>query len=121
MKNKVKILCYECKKCDKSVYFRSDEEYSTKCKSCKNEMKFICEKNYNPKSGLNAIKNSNSKNNINTEFDLQKPTVECPYCHSVDTKKITTTSKAVHTAIFGIFSINRNSKNFHCNNCKSDF
>lgn len=47
--------------------------------------------------------------------------VECPYCHSKDTKKITTTSKAVHTAVFGLFSLSRNSKNFHCNKCNSDF
>ena len=47
--------------------------------------------------------------------------VECPYCHATNIKKITNTSKAVHTAIFGIFSIGRNSKNFHCNNCNSDF
>ncbi len=47
--------------------------------------------------------------------------VECPYCHSTDTKKITNTSKAVHTAFFGIFSVSRNSKQFHCNQCGSDF
>ncbi len=47
--------------------------------------------------------------------------VECPYCHATNVKKITNTSKAVHTALFGIFSIGRNSKNYHCNNCNSDF
>lgn len=47
--------------------------------------------------------------------------VEYPYCHSTNTKKITMTSKAVHTAIFGIFSISRNNKQWHCNNCNSDF
>lgn len=50
-----------------------------------------------------------------------KPTVECPYCHSKNTKKITATSKAVHTALFGIFSVSRNSKQWHCNNCNSEF
>lgn len=48
-------------------------------------------------------------------------TVTCPYCHSSNVKKITNTSKVVHTAMFGLFSIGRNSKNYHCNNCKSDF
>lgn len=47
--------------------------------------------------------------------------VTCPYCKSTDCKKITNTSKAVHTAIFGIFSLGRNSKQWHCNSCKSDF
>lgn len=49
------------------------------------------------------------------------PIVECPYCHSTNTKKISTMSKATHTAMFGVFSMSRNSKQFHCNNCKADF
>ena len=47
--------------------------------------------------------------------------VECPYCHSTNVKKITNTSKAVHTALFGVFSMSRNSKQWHCNKCNSDF
>lgn len=47
--------------------------------------------------------------------------VECPYCHATNVKKITNTSKAVHTAFFGIFSLSRNSKQWHCNECGSDF
>ena len=47
--------------------------------------------------------------------------VECPYCHATNVKKITTVSKALHTALFGVFSVSRNSKEFHCNNCSSDF
>ena len=47
--------------------------------------------------------------------------VSCPYCKATNVKKITMTSKAIHTSIFGIFSIGRNSKNYHCNHCGSDF
>ena len=47
--------------------------------------------------------------------------VECPYCHATNVKRITNTSKALHTAVFGIFSMGRNTKNFHCNHCNSDF
>lgn len=47
--------------------------------------------------------------------------VTCPYCNATNVKKITNTSKAVHTALFGIFSISRNSKQFHCNKCGADF
>lgn len=45
---------------------------------------------------------------------------ECPYCHSHNTKKITNTSKVINTALFGIFGTKRH-KQWHCNNCKSDF
>ncbi len=47
--------------------------------------------------------------------------IECPYCHATNVKKITNTSKAVHTALFGLFSVSRNSKQWHCNKCGSDF
>lgn len=48
-------------------------------------------------------------------------TPHCPYCNSTNIKKITTGSKVAHTALFGIFSMSRNSKQWHCNDCKSDF
>lgn len=48
-------------------------------------------------------------------------TVKCPYCESTNTTKITTASKAIHTAFFGIFSMGRNNKQWHCNKCGSDF
>ena len=51
---------------------------------------------------------------------LTSQTVECPYCHSKDTKKISTTSKVVNTAVWGIFGTKRH-KQWHCNNCNSDF
>lgn len=47
--------------------------------------------------------------------------VACPYCKATNVKKITNTSKAVHTALFGIFSVGRNSKQWHCTRCGSDF
>lgn len=50
--------------------------------------------------------------------DAMKP--ECPYCHSKNTSKITMTSKAVNTAMFGILGEKRKHQ-WHCNNCKSDF
>lgn len=46
--------------------------------------------------------------------------IECPYCHSKDTKKISTTSKVVNTAVWGILGTKRH-KQWHCNKCNSDF
>ena len=70
-----------------------------------------------------------------TEFELVDPSilsgstvssnsvsvVKCPYCNSGNTKRISITSKAVNTALFGMFSVSRNSKNYHCNSCGADF
>lgn len=45
---------------------------------------------------------------------------ECPYCHSKNTTKITTTAKAVNIALFGLLG-NKRKHQWHCDNCKSDF
>lgn len=47
--------------------------------------------------------------------------VTCPNCKATNVRKITVTNKAVHTSIFGIWSMGRNTKNYHCNHCGSDF
>ena len=52
---------------------------------------------------------------------LFKPIVTCPYCKSTNTKKISNTSKAMSVGLFGIFGMSKVNKQWHCNNCKSDF
>lgn len=46
---------------------------------------------------------------------------ECPYCHSKNTKKISGLSKAGSVALWGVFAVGKVNKQWHCNNCKSDF
>ena len=41
---------------------------------------------------------------------------KCLTCSSTNLKKISTTSKVVNTAMFGLLGIKRH-KTFHCNNC----
>ncbi len=45
---------------------------------------------------------------------LNKP--KCPTCSSTNLKKLSTASKAINTAMFGLLGTKRN-KTFHCNNC----
>lgn len=52
------------------------------------------------------------KNNVNL--------VTCPYCQSTNTSKISNTSKFINTAVWGIFGTKRH-KQWHCNDCGSDF
>ena len=47
--------------------------------------------------------------------------IKCPYCQSTNTKKISTMSKAGSVALFGVFAMGKVSKQWHCNNCNSDF
>ncbi len=58
---------------------------------------------------------------LNEISQNKTPSVECPYCHSTNTKKISTASKVGSVATFGIFSIGKVTKQWHCNNCKSNF
>lgn len=50
-----------------------------------------------------------------------KPTITCPYCKSTNTKKISGLSKAGSVALFGIFALGKTTKQWHCNDCGSDF
>lgn len=66
-------------------------------------------------------KSEEAKINEYQQKYLAEHNIECPYCHSTNTKKISIGSKVTHTALFGVFSIGKNSKQWHCNSCKSDF
>ena len=46
--------------------------------------------------------------------------VTCPYCSSANIGKITTVSRMVSTGLFGLGS-KKIGKQYHCNNCGSDF
>lgn len=59
--------------------------------------------------------------NPNRSFPNPILVIECPYCHSTNTSKITTTSKVGSVALFGIFAAGKVAKEWHCNTCKSDF
>ena len=48
------------------------------------------------------------------------PHVPCPYCKSTNTEKISTLNRAVSISIVGAAS-SKLGKQWHCNNCKSDF
>ena len=121
MKSKIKTRCYICQKCNKTVYFQSNMEYETRCKTCKSEMQLMWEDDYKPNNGLNAIKSSNATKRNNTESSQkEKPIIYCPYCNSSNTSKISTTRKVINTALFGIFGTKRQ-KQCHSNQCNSDF
>lgn len=46
--------------------------------------------------------------------------VTCPYCGSVNVKKVSTISRMASVSFFGLGS-KKVGKQWHCNNCKSDF
>lgn len=114
-------MFYRCPNCGKVENFRTDifgnNLQGIRCVKCNHIMR----KAEDVKEVKHPEILDNSSHVIGTVPSTSKNQVACPYCKSTDCKKITNTSKAVHTAIFGIFSIGRNSKNYHCNKCGSDF
>lgn len=47
--------------------------------------------------------------------------VKCPYCNATNVKKISGVSKGISVGLFGVFALGKISKQWHCNNCGSDF
>lgn len=118
-KEKLTISMYECEKCNKTVYFNSNEEINTKCKTCGQEMKFWWTHPYNPKNNIRQANSMNSHSRATTQKQTQpinEYVPKCPTCGSPDVEKISLTSKVVGGALFGLFSSNVR-KTMHCKNC----
>lgn len=64
--------------------------------------------------------NSELPQNVKCENKQQPNTPKCPTCGSTNIEKISGLSKAGSVAMWGIFS-RKVHKQWHCNNCKSDF
>lgn len=67
-----------------------------------------------PQTQCNLSPAEIAHNNAIAQEWQNKP--KCPTCNSTNLKKISTTSKVVNTAVFGLFGTKRH-KTFHCNNC----
>lgn len=71
---------------------------------------------------ISANKKENEKTSKQFKQQTNQPTsqIKCPYCNSTNTKKITTANRIGSTMLFGVFS-KKLTKEWHCNNCGSDF
>lgn len=73
--------------------------------------------------GYNLIKKTKTLNinpNQSTSTKQRITQATCPYCKSTNTKKISAASRAGSILGFGLFS-KKLGKEWHCNNCNSDF
>ena len=101
------ITCSKCEY-DTDLTYKQIQElgFSVICENCGNEIRVTT-----PEDELRrAIQKQN-----------EAKAVECPYCHSKNTKKISGLSKAGSAALWGVFATGKICKQWHCNNCKSDF
>lgn len=70
-------------------------------------------KGYDMRTALKHVKDAE-------EGRPSKPEVECPYCHSCNTTKISGASRWLSVGLFGIGS-KKVGKQWHCKSCGSDF
>lgn len=76
----------------------------------------------NPFTQQEAERQQNIESNRREQLEkLKPPTITCPYCQSTNTSKISNMSKAGSVALFGVFAMGKVSKQWKCNNCKSEF
>lgn len=67
------------------------------------------------------LKMSQFRTQVNQQKQQQESSKpHCPTCNSTNIKLISTTSKAVNTAMFGLLGTKRH-KTYHCNNCKYEW
>lgn len=118
----MKVITYMCENCLEPHILNQQNNNKFLCPKCGEKMIYWGTEEINPNTNkvINSYdekerKEFNSYNPISTT-----PIIECPYCHSTNTKKITTNSKVLNTAIWGFFGTKR-FKEWHCNECGSDF
>lgn len=116
------IRVYECKKCKCNKMTTNGVLDNLICKICGGELCFSYSYEHNSNNGMRAIKNSNAKNKfISQSNNLQSTSqILCPYCQSTNISKIGTLNRVVSVGMFGLAS-KKIGKQWHCNNCKSDF
>ena len=109
------MVSYKCPNCGRIYNYGNDGWYQ--CMNCRYTLKKAEEVKNIKHPELNPML---SNNHVIGTITSDKHSVKCPYCSSTNTKKISNLSKAGSVALFGIFS-QKVKKQWHCNNCGSDF
>lgn len=102
----------QCPNCERK-YFDDETNY---CFNCRYPLKRIegTKEDFRSELPINDTPERRQK--------FIKPTeeVQCPYCKSKNTKKVGTVSRGLSIGLFGLGS-SKIGKQWHCNDCKSDF
>ncbi len=122
------LIGFDCPKCNNMMSFSDKSEIPPKlyCDQCGTLMEYLWTEGDDAESkdiffrdpdllarypdGVPAPKSSTAS----------KVTIECPYCHSTDTRKIGYFDRGLSVALLGLEST-KIGKQWHCNHCGSNF
>ena len=111
---------YRCPQCKKFYWFETSKEYDAFCPDCQCGLTFCA--NYDCDTELAEQRKNAPKydptEDPNSPFYI--PVIQCPYCSSTKTSKISAMSRVVSIGIFGAGS-KKIGKQFHCQKCGADF
>lgn len=123
--NRDDSLLIECGNCQKVYVFKKNNFYRWSSNFCACKIPFICP---NCNNGVEANISINKrgyqeiKEAKHEEIKSQNTCVpKCPTCKSTNIRKISGASKVGSVAIWGIFAAGKVSKQWHCNNCGSEW
>ena len=126
----MKVVTYMCENCLEPHEFNiEDKRENYLCPICGEKMMYWSTSDADDESGLvtddyreeeRTFQNP-GKPSTSQYKHLNPPTITCPYCKSIDCKKISGLSKAGSVALWCIFALGKTTKQWHCNRCKSDF
>ncbi len=108
---------YECPQCGELYFFDTSQPYTAECPKCKCSLEFLGNSDCDTELA-EKVKNTppyDPFSDPQNPFYMGKPVVECPYCHSTSTRKLSGFAK------LGTMSWGATPKEWHCNRCNSDF
>lgn len=112
------IKTFQCPECNclEGTIEENDNLLAVRCKHCGKQTIML------EKHTTENRRNPNAKPSEPMTYEelvnANKP--KCPICSSTNIQKITMTKRAVSFSLFG-FASSKVGKQWHCNNCKSDF
>lgn len=117
-KKEEQIFCPECNQLKQQetddYHFRMEHDEETKAKT----QQYLNDKAEYRKNNADNI--AQLTNKINNTKIQQTYIPKCPTCGSPDIVRISSMTKAINIALFGLLG-NRRKKTFHCNNCKYEW
>lgn len=116
--NTTKKLVFICMGACLSNPFKEFDEYTQVCPDCGGQLSYY--ETQITDNDTDLVVEHYTEEFYKNMKKSQQQEIECPYCHSTNTKKISTFGRVFSTEFLGLGS-GKVGKQWHCNKCNSDF